>query len=93
MIPTVVHRASARSREYFRSSTKSGGAAPTRPERVETVRAVRSYTRRLADGGLVIRWGNLTEDEARRLVDLTRGRNRSTGKWWPLVLRGTGVRR
>ena len=42
--------------------------------------------------GIAIRWANLTEGEARRLVELTRTGDRSTRNWWPLVLRAAGIK-
>jgi hypothetical protein len=67
--------------------------APSRRERTETAALVKSYTKTVTTGGLTIRWGNLTQDEARQLIDLTRSRDRSTRAWWPVVLRGAGIKR
>ena len=66
---------------------------PTRRERANTTRLVRSYTKSITAGGLEIQWSNLTENEARRLIDLTTNHDRSTSKWWPLVLRATQIQR
>jgi hypothetical protein len=66
---------------------------PSKRERADTARAIRNHTEKIKTGGLVIRWSNLTEAEARRLVDLTKANNRSTRAWWPLVLRGVGAPR
>ncbi len=66
---------------------------PTRRERANTARLVRSYTKNITARGLEVQWSNLTENEARQLVDLTNNHNRSTSKWWPLVLRATRIQR
>jgi hypothetical protein len=65
---------------------------PSRRERAKTAADVRRYTESITSGGLTVRWSNLTEREARQLVDLTRSHNRSTRSWWPLVLQGAGVK-
>ena len=65
---------------------------PSNRERARTAAVVRRYTENITPGGLTIRWSNLTEREARQLVDMTRDNNRSTRRWWPLVLRGAGVK-
>jgi len=65
---------------------------PSRRERANTAAVVRRYTENIRPGGLTIRWSNLTEREARQLIDLTRNHNRSTRSWWPLVLQGAGLK-
>ena len=65
---------------------------PTRGERAEVKSAIQIYTANAATRGLVISWANLTEVEARRLVELTRTGDRSTRDWWPLVLRAAGIK-
>jgi hypothetical protein len=66
---------------------------PTRRERAETEATIRIYTANRATRGLAIRWAYLTEDEARRLVELTRAGDRSTRNWWPLMLRAAGMKK
>jgi hypothetical protein len=75
------------------SQKATASEPPTRRERTETERAISLYTDTSTSGGLAIRWANLTESEARRLVDLTKAGDRSTRRWWPLVLRAAGMRR
>jgi hypothetical protein len=72
--------------------TPATARPPSRRERADTAALVRRYTENITSGGLTIRWSNLTEREARQLVDMTRAHNRSTRSWWPLVLRGAGVK-
>jgi hypothetical protein len=53
---------------------------------------IQSYIAKTAARGVGISWANLTEGEARRLVELTKAGNRSTRDWWPLVLRAAGIK-
>jgi hypothetical protein len=72
--------------------TAKTARALSRRERSDTAAVVKRYTENIAPGGLTIRWSNLTEREARQLIDMTRLHNRSTRSWWPLVLQGAGVK-
>jgi hypothetical protein len=79
-----------------RRRTQPSGATrtdpPTRRERAETEATIETYTANTATRGISIRWANLTEGDARRLVELTQNGDRSTRNWWPLVLRAAGIK-
>ena len=75
-----------------RPATATRTEPPTRRERGQTEATIRTYTANNSTHGIAIRWANLTESEARRLVELTKAGDRSTRNWWPLVLRAAGIK-